>query len=116
MLLDGAVTPSSRQVIIVLLASLAFYIVTVALPGWVRRPKLHPGAPPVIAEDHSIYGAWRFWTNRWEFFNQWVKSSATGNFSFWVGKHPIVGMSGERSRKTFFESKQFGLNEGYVRS
>ena len=78
----------------------------------VRRPPLDPKAPSVVQEDHSIFGAWRFWTNRWEFFGSWIRRSASGNFSFWVGKHPIVGLSGESSRKTFFESKQFGLNEG----
>lgn len=39
--------------------------------------------------------------------------SLTGNFSFFIGKYPVVGLSGEASRRVFFDSKQFGLTEGY---
>ncbi len=38
-----------------------------------------------------------------DFWKNSVKESKTGNFSFWVGKYHVVGLSGEANRKMFFD-------------
>lgn len=38
-----------------------------------------------------------------EWWQTAIKNSKTGNFSFWVGKHHVVGVSGESARKMFLE-------------
>jgi hypothetical protein len=78
-----------------------------------KRSSFSPSAPKAIAEDLPLLGAYTFWTKRWTFFQRAIASSLTGNFSFFIGPYPAVGLSGPTARKTFFESKQFGLTEGY---
>ena len=40
--------------------------------------------------------------------------SATGNFSFNIGKYEVVGLTGARSRKFFFDTGRLHLSEGYM--
>lgn len=36
----------------------------------------------------------------------------TGNFSFHIGKHPVVGMSGDVARQIFFGSSSLSMADG----
>ncbi|KAF9695214.1 hypothetical protein EKO04_006984 [Ascochyta lentis] len=71
-------------------------------------------APAVVKGNLPLSGAWGFWGARWD----WCKSardlSATGNYSFHVGRHHVIGLSGHEGRKVFFETKELGLVEGYA--
>lgn len=71
-------------------------------------------APPVAKGNLPFSGAWGFWGARWD----WCKSvrdwSPTGNYSFHVGRHHVVGLSGDEGRQVFFDSKELGLVEGYA--
>lgn len=78
-----------------------------------RRPTVSTKAPALIDEDYPVIGALRFWTARWDFFRRAQSQSPSGNFSFFIGKHPVVGVSSDEARRVFFESKQLGLTEGY---
>lgn len=84
----------------------------VALLVIYARPPLPPNAPKQLRESYPILGSLRFFTARWDFFRDAVKSSPTGNFSFFIGKHSVVGLSGPESRKVFFENSGLGFAEG----
>ncbi|KAJ4292413.1 hypothetical protein N0V90_009075 [Kalmusia sp. IMI 367209] len=77
------------------------------------RPALHPKAPPLTRGVYPIVGALKFFTRRWEFFRDASRASPTGNFSFFVGRKPVVGLTSEASRQVFFDNRHFGFAEGY---
>jgi sterol 14-demethylase len=77
------------------------------------RPALHPKAPPLTHGVYPILGALKFFTRRWEFFRDAARASPTGNFSFFVGRKPVVGLTSENSRQVFFDNRHFGFAEGY---
>ena len=78
------------------------------------RPSFPSKAPKLVSHNYPIVGALAFFTERWTFFQRASAHSPTGNFSFHLGKHPVVGVSEEESRKVFFDSKQLGFAEGYA--
>jgi sterol 14-demethylase len=55
----------------------------------------------------------QFFTQRWDFFQRQMAHSPTGNFSFYAGDKPVIGMSGDEPRRIFFDSKHLGFTEGY---
>lgn len=71
-------------------------------------------APSSVAGQIPLIGAAGFWTERWSFFQQSVKASKTGNFSFKAGSYDVIGLSGSESRHTFYHSKNLGIAEGYA--
>lgn len=78
-----------------------------------RRPSLPKNAPGWWkGEDWPIAGALRFYSARRDYFRNAVKHSSTGNFSFYIGKKQIVGLSGPEGRKTFFDSRDLSFTEG----
>lgn len=79
----------------------------------VRRPALTAKAPALVRENYPIVGAIEFWTRRFEFYLHQQSKSPTGNFSFFLGKNPVVGLGSDEGRKVFFESRGLGVNEGY---
>jgi hypothetical protein len=70
-------------------------------------------APKLVKDGYPVIGALRFFTARWDFFHDEGVRSPTGNFSFFLGKHPVVGLTGEKGRRVFFESREMGFAEGY---
>ena len=78
------------------------------------RPRFPKSAPMLVRENFPILGALRFFTARWDFYRHGISQSKTGNFSFYVGNNAIVGLSGDKGRKLFFESKALGFTEGYL--
>ncbi|KAI5199546.1 cytochrome P450 6A1 [Aureobasidium subglaciale] len=72
------------------------------------------GVPPRVKGDWPLIGPLTFWTKRWEFFQEAAKASLNGNFSFTVGKHVVVGVTGDEDRKVFLESKQLDATAGYA--
>ncbi|KAF8855280.1 cytochrome P450 [Acephala macrosclerotiorum] len=71
-------------------------------------------APKQLKEGYPIFGALRFFTARWDFFQHAKAQTPSGNFSFFVGKHPVIGLTGEKARQTFFQSRDLGFAEGYA--
>jgi hypothetical protein len=74
-----------------------------------------PKAPILTSQNYPIVGALGFFTERWTFCQRASAHSPTGNYSFHLGKHPVIGVSGEEGRKVFFENRQLGFSEGYAR-
>lgn len=71
-------------------------------------------APPVVKGNLPLSGAWGFWGARWDWCKAVRDWSSTGNYSFHVGRHHVVGLSGDAGRQVFFDSKELGLVEGYA--
>ena len=78
------------------------------------RASFPPKAPRVAHHNYPVVGALGFFTERWTFCQRAIADSPTGNFSFHVGKNPIIGVSGEEGRKVFFDNRELSLAEGYV--
>jgi sterol 14-demethylase len=77
------------------------------------RPALHSKAPPLTSGVYPILGALKFFTRRWYFFRDAARASPTGNFSFFVGRKLVVGLTSQSSRQVFFDNHHFGFAEGY---
>ncbi|KAI2483438.1 hypothetical protein Ptr902_05755 [Pyrenophora tritici-repentis] len=80
---------------------------------FVIRP-LPANAPQEIRDNYPISGAWGFWMRRWDWYRQRISQSQTGHFSFHVGSHPVVALSGDSGRQLNFESKDLGFAAGYA--
>jgi hypothetical protein len=78
-----------------------------------KRPSLPNDAPQLVSESWPLIGSMQFFTQRWDFFQRQMAHSPTGNFSFYAGDKIVVGLSGEESRRVFFEHKHLDLNLGY---
>lgn len=89
-------------------------VVCYALAGFGRRSGLPASTPKLLKEGYPVFGAVRFFTDRFHFFRQASLASQSGNFSFFFGKHHIVGVSGVEGRKTFFDSRDLNMGEGYA--
>jgi cytochrome P450 len=76
--------------------------------------RIPANAPPEVSGNFPVTGVWAFWTRRWDWFREQVNQSKTGNFSFHAGPNTIVGLSGDKGRQLFFESKDLSFSEGYA--
>ncbi|CAJ2511398.1 Uu.00g070230.m01.CDS01 [Anthostomella pinea] len=75
-----------------------------------RRSTLPSNAPKWFKNgDWPVMGTLRFYKTRGDWFIDALRSSPTGNFSFYVGKKQVVGLSGPEGRKTFFESRDLNF-------
>jgi len=72
-----------------------------------------PEKAPTFIQGWPIVGCLRFFTARWDFHKSAAASSPTGNFSYYVGTKPVVGLSGDQSRKFFFENRRLNFGAGY---
>ncbi len=70
-------------------------------------------APKPVSEGYPILGALRFFTARWDFFRHARAQASSGNFSFRIGNHLVVGLTGDKGRQVFFENRDLGFQEGY---
>ena len=59
-----------------------------------------------------VLGCPRYFSDRLAFVTEGIRSTATGNFSFYFGKLQIVNLAGSEGRKLFFESKDLNFAEG----
>ncbi|GAB1196492.1 hypothetical protein APSETT444_005763 [Aspergillus pseudonomiae] len=79
-----------------------------------RQTPFPDEAPRPLAEGYPILGVLRFFSDRYSMYFDGISLSKTGNFSFYFGKHQIVGISGLEARKVFFQSKAMNLSQGYT--
>lgn len=84
----------------------------VKLSAYSASGKFSAKAPKLVRQSYPILGALDFFNRRWDFFRHNRSEMDSGQFSYMVGKYPIVGLTGERARKLFFESKDLGFAEG----
>ncbi|RAK90524.1 cytochrome P450 [Aspergillus costaricaensis CBS 115574] len=95
----------------------AFYLFIFA--GLIRLLKLlwktpFPTNAPRLVPGYPVVGAFQFFFNRAGFCHDNKAASARGNYSYYLGQHRIVGLSGPQGRKTFFESRDLDMDEGIL--
>jgi hypothetical protein len=78
------------------------------------QPAFPKAAPKQVKEGYPLLGALRLFTSRGDFYKEALAQSNTGSFSLYFGKHQLVGLSGVEGRKTFFDSKDLNMSEGYA--
>jgi len=78
------------------------------------RPSLPSKTPALVSDSWPILGSMNFFTKRWDFVQASKIASKTGNFTFFAGNMPVVGLSGDQERKLFFEHRGLGFAEGYA--
>ena len=94
-------------------ATVATFTVLAILLLLLNRPSIPSNAPPYSHLSYPIVGALKFWTAPWDLFSESAAKSRSGNFSFHIGKWPVVGLIGNEGRKLYLESKQLDMSEGY---
>ena len=79
-----------------------------------RRPGFPTSAPKLFQRDNwPIVGMlWRFYGRRNDFMVEGTKLYSSGNFSFYLGKHRVIGVSGQQSRRAVYESRDLNLAAG----
>ncbi|BCR98440.1 uncharacterized protein AKAW2_40123S [Aspergillus luchuensis] len=75
-----------------------------------KRP--FPSNAPKFVAGYPLVGALQFFNNPEAFCHSSKMSSPTGNYSFYLGRDRVVGLSGPQGRKTFFESRDLDLEAG----
>lgn len=95
-------------------AVLSFALLAFAYFYVFARPSLPKNAPPLSTESWPLIGAMQFFSQRWAFVERQMQHSHSGNFSFYAGDKPIIALSGNESRRIFFDSRQLGFSEGYA--
>ena len=88
------------------------FVPALLLLAFYSPPKVPSKAPRLIIEGYPVVGALRFLTARWDFFRDNMASPTTENFSFHIGRIPIIGLSGDLDRSVFFGSPHLGFAEG----
>ncbi|KAI1740604.1 cytochrome P450 6A1 [Xylaria scruposa] len=80
------------------------------------RPALPKNAPKWYKKgDWPILGALEFYYGRRsDFMKEALRDTKTGNFSFYIGKKQLIGVSGEEGRKLFFESKELNFPQAFA--
>ncbi|KAM0794057.1 cytochrome P450 [Usnea florida] len=69
-------------------------------------PKFNRKSPAFTTDTVPLIGSWGFMTRKYDFYKKSVKESKTGNFSCWLGKHHMIGLSGEANRKAFLNEQR----------
>ncbi|KAG6007647.1 hypothetical protein E4U21_005728 [Claviceps maximensis] len=83
-----------------LVTCLAVFLVYLAY-----TPQVDALAPKFTTDKDLFIGSQGYYTRRWSFWRDSVARSNTGQFSFWLGKVHVVGVSGEAGRKVFLDNQ-----------
>ncbi|TVY15052.1 Sterol 14-demethylase [Lachnellula arida] len=104
--------PLSLPTIASLFLLTSLYLLYTFLSPSYTFPQKSPS--PSTISHLPIVGAIQFFTRRWDFFRHSRDAAKTGNFRFFLGKNPVVGLSGVEGRKMFFESRELSMHDGYA--
>ncbi|KAH6722844.1 putative cytochrome P450 [Leptodontidium sp. MPI-SDFR-AT-0119] len=88
-------------------------------------PRVKKGSPQFTKEKYPVIGSYKFFTHKWfvafvlglpqrTFWKSALLGSKTGNFSFWLGKNHVVGVSGEAARKMYLDHRDMDHIKGVV--
>ncbi|PWY76039.1 cytochrome P450 [Aspergillus sclerotioniger CBS 115572] len=75
-----------------------------------KRP--FPANAPKFISGYPVVGALRLFFDRGRFCQSSKTASPTGNYSYYLGRQRVVGLSGPQGRKTFFECRDLDLEQG----
>ena len=78
------------------------------------RQPFPEGSPEFAAEPSNVplYGSRRFFYDRWRFFREWSRRTASGYWSYYIGVNQMVGLSGAEGRQTIFQTRELNFEEG----
>jgi sterol 14-demethylase len=80
----------------------------------IRRPSFPSIAPLALEKDIlPVIGGLGFFTRRANFLGAGRDASKSGQFSFHYGPHPIVALSGEAGRSTYYTTRGLDLAAGF---
>ncbi|KAI0402355.1 cytochrome P450 6A1 [Xylaria palmicola] len=100
--------PATAWILLLTMVATLFYRVF-----W--RPAFPQNAPKWHKKgDWPIVGALDFYWRRADYTREAIRSSKTGNFSFYIGKKQLVAISGPEGRKLFFESKDLNFAQAFA--
>jgi cytochrome P450 len=106
-----ACVSASPTLLILSVSAAIFLAYTLAHYFVIRR---HPAnIPHLVRDNFPITGPVGFWTERWSWYKRQRDAAPNGNFSFNVGSHTMIALTGEEGRKLFYDSRHLGLREGY---
>jgi len=103
--------PYALPVAFVIVIAAALSSIFISLFG---RPRLPKNAPQMTSDQWPIIGSLGFFNRRWDFVRESASKTNTHNFTFFAGQYPIVALTGEPSRKLFFEHRGLDFTEGYA--
>jgi hypothetical protein len=76
------------------------------------RVEFPSAAPKQASEQYPVVGALGYFSEKWDFYRRSSRESPSGSFSFYLGKHAVVGLAGETGRDVFYNSKELGISQG----
>ncbi|GLA51272.1 hypothetical protein AnigIFM63604_007624 [Aspergillus niger] len=71
-----------------------------------------PANAPKLVSGYPLLGALQFFSDRNGFCRISKAASPSGNYSYYLGRHRMVGLCGPQGRKVFFESQDLDVDEG----
>ncbi|GAQ45854.1 unnamed protein product [Aspergillus niger] len=75
-----------------------------------KRP--FPTNAPKLVSGYPVVGALQLFLDRERFCLESKSASSTGNYSYYLGQHRVVGVSGSQGRHTFFKSQDLNFEQG----
>ncbi|KAI0121124.1 cytochrome P450 [Xylariales sp. AK1849] len=79
-----------------------------------HKPSIDKKAPGFVSDTIPFFGAFNFYARPWEWWQTASRKSKTGHFSFWVGKHHVIGVTGEAARKMFMDNHDMDFSSPQV--
>ncbi|PYH65915.1 cytochrome P450 [Aspergillus vadensis CBS 113365] len=92
------------------LYAIAFVLLVQCLRLLWKRP--FPANAPKLVSGYPLVGALQFFFDRNGFCRVSKAASPTGNYSYYLGRHRMVGVCGPQGRKVFYESQDLDVDEG----
>jgi hypothetical protein len=107
--MTGLLSDISPRTLFILFAPVALVTYYIFFVPGVEFP---PEAPKQIKEQYPVFGALGYFSEKWNFYRRCIGDSPMGSFTFYLGKHAVVGLAGETARETFYNSRELGLTQG----
>jgi cytochrome P450 len=112
---DNGIIPTTANLAILLILLNVSVVLGGAIITDLRFRKPFPKHSPEFAAESSnipLFGSWRFFHDRWNYFRDWSHRTATGSWSYYVGVNQMVGLSGIEGRQKIFQTRELNFEEG----
>lgn len=102
----GELSPTVLALIFAPVTLITYYIL------FAPRLEFPPKAPKQASEQYPFVGALGYFSEKWDFYRRSILESPSGSFSFYLGKHAVVGLAGDIGREAFYNSRDLGITQG----
>lgn len=99
-------SPTALVLLLTPITLITYYIL------FAPRIEFSPKAPKQTSEQYPVVGALAYFSAKWDFYRRSSRESPSGNFSFYLGRNAVVGLSGEIGRDVFYNTREFGISQG----